>query len=106
MRSPSQRHGRLAVPALALVTVACALSGSSCRANKASPEPASSEESWPDAARAGLDWLQGQSWGCLDGATLQNGELRIQPTGRAIIDADDRASTPNPPLNLRGPRLR
>ncbi|GAB2584840.1 beta-xylanase [Paractinoplanes abujensis] len=58
----------------------------------------------PDDDRA-VDVLTGHDWTHLAGATAGPGGVRIVGLGGRIVRQDGSGGQPNPPVNLRGPRL-
>ncbi|QIS09423.1 endo-1,4-beta-xylanase [Nocardia arthritidis] len=59
-----------------------------------------------DAAAAVKDLLHGHDWTHFAGAEVGADGLRITPLDRKIVRQDGSGGQPNPPVNLRGPRLR
>ncbi|GIE78568.1 beta-xylanase [Actinoplanes philippinensis] len=55
--------------------------------------------------RTAVDVLNGHDWTHLAGATVGPGGVRIAGTGGRIVRQDGSGGRPNPPVNLRGPRL-
>src|SRR3954466_1119746 len=61
-------------------------------------------------ANAGTDGpaqnlLAGHDWQHFSGATAVSGGVHISPLNRLIVKQDGTGGQPNPPVNLRGPRV-
>ncbi|MFF0379329.1 endo-1,4-beta-xylanase [Actinoplanes missouriensis] len=55
--------------------------------------------------RTAADVLTGHDWTHVAGGTAGSGGVRIVGLGRRIVQQDGSGGQPNPPVNLRGPRL-
>ncbi|MEU6589617.1 endo-1,4-beta-xylanase [Streptomyces sp. NPDC046881] len=56
-------------------------------------------------AGASVDLLAGHDWRHFAGAQVTSGSVHITPLDRRIVRQDGSGGQPNPPVNLRGPRL-
>jgi endo-1,4-beta-xylanase len=51
------------------------------------------------------DLLTARDWSHLAGATSSAAGVKVVPVGRALVSVEGTSYQPNPPVNLRGPRL-
>jgi endo-1,4-beta-xylanase len=52
-----------------------------------------------------LDLINGQDWSHISGVTNENSSLRVNGIGSSILGINGQSRQPNPPVNIRGPRL-